>query len=96
MCELRCADICRWPDGGTPNTYPGEGNSFIMPLEPPYETLTVVSCGATWAYFQPGGKNASCLSLCCLRLHRDGKPAFLGSMQAFPMGIALQPQRPCC
>lgn len=45
----------RFADGGTPTTYPADGTSFLLPLAPPYDSATVVSCGATWAYFQPGG-----------------------------------------
>ena len=45
----------RFNDGGTPTTYPSDGNSFLLPLAPPYDTVTVVTCGATWSYFKPGG-----------------------------------------
>ena len=45
----------RFSDGGTPTTYPSDGNSFLLPLAPPYDTVTVVTCGATWSYFKPGG-----------------------------------------
>ena len=45
----------RFADGGTPTTYPADGTSFLLPLSPPYESVTVVTCGATWAYFKPGG-----------------------------------------
>ncbi|CAK0787896.1 hypothetical protein CVIRNUC_011118 [Coccomyxa viridis] len=44
----------RFSDGGTPTTYPSDGNSFLLPLAPPYDTATVVTCGATWSYFKPG------------------------------------------
>ena len=45
----------RFGDGGTPTTYPADGTSFLLPLAPPYNKATIVTCGATWAYFQPGG-----------------------------------------
>lgn len=45
----------RFEDGGTPTTYPADGTSFLMPLAPPYDSVTVITCGSTWAYFQPGG-----------------------------------------
>ena len=37
-------------DGGTPVTYPGFGTSFMLPIYPPYDSVTVVLCGATWGY----------------------------------------------
>lgn len=45
----------RFADGGTPTTYPADGTSFLLPLAPPYDKATIVTCGATWAYFKPGG-----------------------------------------
>ena len=47
----------RFADGGTPTTYPSDGTSFLLPLAAPYDKATVVTCGATWAYFKPGGEN---------------------------------------
>lgn len=51
----------RFADGGTPTTYPADGTSFLLPLSPPYESVTVVTCGATWAYFKPGGAPSQAL-----------------------------------
>ncbi|KAK9834905.1 hypothetical protein WJX81_007597 [Elliptochloris bilobata] len=41
----------RYGDGGTPITYPGSGTSFMLPLRPPYTSVTVVACGGSWANF---------------------------------------------
>ncbi len=53
----------RFADGGTPTTYPADGTSFLLPLAPPYDKATVVTCGATWAYFKPGGRDCG-IHLC--------------------------------
>ena len=45
----------RWPDGGTPVTYPGSGASFALPLRPPYTSVTIVICGGSWAQFNTNG-----------------------------------------
>ena len=41
----------RYPDGGTPITYPGAGTSFLLPLRPPYTSATVVMCGGSCGNF---------------------------------------------
>ena len=52
-------DIACWhTDGGTPVTYPGSGTSFMLPLSPPYNTATVVLCGATWGYNNVNGASS--------------------------------------
>ena len=50
----------RWGDGGTPVTYPGSGASFVLPIYPPYTSVTVVICGGSWAQFNTDG---ACLPL---------------------------------
>ena len=55
----------RWPDGGTPVTYPGSGASFALPLLPPYTSVTVVICGGSWAQFNTNGARPLWVALGC-------------------------------
>ena len=45
----------RWGNGGPPVTYPGAGASFLLPLRPPYHSVTIVLCGGSWANFNYDG-----------------------------------------